>query len=217
MKNKTLTITFIACLIFLIITASIGLPIYLRFFYYLHINALDLESKTGLTYAEIKGAYDEVLNYLTLPFTEFSTGVLKYSASGKDHFADCKKLFNLNAIVMIISFIGVITLSILNRKKVFTFSRFKGFHPAFYAGAFAIGIPIILGCLCAIDFDKAFTVFHKIFFPGKDNWVFDSRVDEIIKILPQEFFRNCAIFIGLGLVITCATIITVCAIKRDKK
>ena len=59
----------------------------------------------------------------------------------------------------------------------------------------------------AINFDKAFTIFHKIFFPGKDNWVFDSRYDQIIRILPQEFFRNCAIIIGITLLILASLLV----------
>ena len=45
---------------------------------------------------KLKEAYDEVLNYLTLPNKPFGTGQLKYSESGMSHFVDCKKLFNLN-------------------------------------------------------------------------------------------------------------------------
>ena len=57
----------------------------------------------------------------------------------------------------------------------------------------------------ATDFDRAFTVFHSIFFPGKTNWLFDPNVDQIIQILPEVYFRNCAILvIGLILILCCA-------------
>ena len=97
------TVIFIIAVVLFIITVSIGLPIYLRFFYYLHINALDLPQKTGYDYATIKHAYDQMLNYLTLPNTEFSTGIFAFSKDGASHFADCKVLFNLNAITLIVS------------------------------------------------------------------------------------------------------------------
>ncbi|MDY6096348.1 MAG: DUF1461 domain-containing protein [Oscillospiraceae bacterium] len=32
-----------------------------------------------------------------------------------------------------------------------------------------------------------------MFFPGKTNWLFDPRTDQIILILPDTYFRNCAI------------------------
>jgi len=61
----------------------------------------------------------------------------------------------------------------------------------------------IIGGLVALDFDRAFEIFHKLFFPGKDNWLFDPLKDEIINILPEEYFRNCAIAIGALVLILC--------------
>ena len=65
----------------------------------------------------------------------------------------------------------------------------------------------MVGALAALDFDRAFVAFHALFFPGKDNWLFDPAQDQIINILPQEFFRSCAILI-LGLLTAgCAALI----------
>ena len=60
------------------------------------------------------------------------------------------------------------------------------------------------GAFAASDFDRAFTVFHKIFFPGKTNWVFDPRTGQIILVMPEEFFRNCAILIVAVMLVLCA-------------
>ena len=65
----------------------------------------------------------------------------------------------------------------------------------------------MVGGLAALDFDRAFVVFHSLFFPGKTNWLFDPRTDEIINILPQEFFMNCALLILAILIIGCAVLI----------
>lgn len=207
MKNKILTIVFIVFLILLILTVSIGVPIYCRFLYYIQIKTLHIEETSGYSYEIIKEAYDEVLNYLTLPNKPFGTGQLKYSESGMSHFVDCKKLFNLNISVLLISLVSTITLFILNKTKKITFINFKNKTPYFYSGVFGVLTPVILALLMAINFDKAFTIFHKIFFPGKDNWVFDSRYDQIIRILPQEFFRNCAIIIGITLLILASLLV----------
>jgi integral membrane protein (TIGR01906 family) len=61
-------------------------------------------------------------------------------------------------------------------------------------------VPVV-GSLAAVDFDRAFVIFHKIFFPGKSNWLFDYDADQIIRVLPQDFFMNCAILIGAGLIL----------------
>ena len=60
-------------------------------------------------------------------------------------------------------------------------------------------------------------LFHALFFPGKDNWLFDPRADQIINILPQEFFRDCAILILAVLVAGCAALILVDLLKNRKK
>ena len=59
----------------------------------------------------------------------------------------------------------------------------------------------------ALDFDRAFTVFHSIFFPGKDNWLFDPVADPVILILPEAFFRNCAIAIVTVLLTVCIVLV----------
>jgi len=214
MLNKFLTVLFGVAAFLFIITFSIALPIYCRFFYYLQINALELPEVTGYDYATIKAAYDQVLNFLTLPGREFGTGVFRYTESGKAHFYDCKALFNLNLIALIISSVTLITLFVLEKKKVITLSRPFGMHVSFIS---ALSIFVFFGVLAvviAIDFDTAFTVFHHLFFPGKDNWLFDPRYDQILRILPQDFFMNCAILIGSSIILISLGIIIFQLVKK---
>jgi integral membrane protein (TIGR01906 family) len=75
---------------------------------------------------------------------------------------------------------------------------------------------LIVGLLAASDFDKAFRVFHTVFFPGKDNWVFDPHADEIIKAMPEEFFMNCAILIISSIVIISLLLILLGATAKRK-
>ncbi len=217
MKNKILSAVFLISLILLILTISIGAPIYLRFFYYLQIEPLGLIEKTGYSYEKIKYSYDCVLDYLTIPFKEFSVGELKFSEEGRSHFEDCKKLFNLNAIVLISSLIITVTIAVLHKLKKITLVRIFNRSLALYAGVFAIVLPVILAAIIAVDFNKAFKVFHAIFFPGKDNWLFTPSKDEIINILPQQFFMNCAIFIGVTLVVLAVALIVYDIISHKKR
>ena len=217
MKNKIFTTIFVVALFILILTFAIGLPIYCRFFYYMQIESLRIPEMSGYSVSVIKGAYKAVLDYLTLPWAEFSTGALKYSADGKAHFEDCKRLFNLNASAFIFSTIVLIVIYILSRKEKIGLNKIWGFNPAFLSAVLALGLPLILGGLVAINFDKAFTIFHKIFFPGKDNWMFDYTQDQIINILPQEFFLSCAILIGVCLTVCSVGIIVYCAIQKVKQ
>ena len=213
--NHSLTIILIFSLLILMITFSIGLPIYFRPFYYLHINGLDMVENTRWSYEVIKEAYDEVLDFLVLN-RPFGTGELRYSSEGQSHFEDCKILFDLNFYCLLSSFIVSTVIIVLHKFKKIEIQRYFKFNPIFYSSIIAILIPLVVGILASIDFDKAFEVFHTIFFPGKDNWLFDPRTDQIILVMPQEFFRNCAILIGSSLLIITITSIVISIIKRNK-
>ena len=201
MKDTVVSLLFAIALFCFILTFSIGLPIYCRPFYYAQINALDLPEYSGFTEAEIKAAYDQVLDYLTLPGKPFGTGVMAHSAEGAAHFADCKVLFELNASVLLGSALCLLVLLVLRRLGKTEAYRLGRRSAAFYAGLAAVVLPLVIGGLAALDFDRAFVVFHSIFFPGKDNWIFDWRTDEIILVLPQAFFMYCAMLIGASVLV----------------
>ena len=198
MKNKLLSVLCAVSVFLFLLTASIGLPISIRPFYYDHIDACNLEAVSGYSEVEIREAYDEVLDYLTLPGKGFGTGVMPISHEAEHHFADCKVLFDLNAVVLVSSAL-VLAVLFLMRKKWGPYRLGKHTAP-FWAAVLSVTAPIMIGALAALDFDRAFVIFHSIFFPGKTNWVFDWYTDQIIRVLPQTFFMNCGIFIGVGLI-----------------
>ncbi len=226
MKNKLLTALLGFFTAILIITFSIGLPIYFRPFYYAQVDLYIKDEYNSqaeewqswaekyykedeyvkfenLSSDEIKDAYDEVLDYLTIPGNEFGTGKLPYREWTESHFADCKALFDLNAGAFIISAFGVAVLLILNRRKVFELWKPFKMSITFCSGAYTLAGFAIIGGLAALDFDKAFTIFHAIFFPGKENWIFNPLYDRVILIMPQDFFMNCAILILVSIILLC--------------
>ena len=85
-------------------------------------------------------------------------------------------------------------------KKIELFRPFN-FGITFFSSISIFIISFILVCVVAIDFDSAFIVFHHIFFPGKYNWQFNPNEMEIINVLPQQFFMNCAILIVVSIVL----------------
>ena len=214
MRARILSAVFALALILFILTVSIGLPIYIRPFYYAHIEPMGLEAYTGLTAEQLREAYDSILDYLTLPNRPFSCGILPFSAEGEAHFSDCRVLFDLNRNVLLASG-GILAVLLLLQRKFGPYRLGKR-HAAWWAGLLALIAPLVIGSLAALDFDRAFVIFHQIFFPGKSNWLFDWRTDPIILALPQEFFRNCAILIGAGLVIFSLSLLIFTGI-RDKK
>lgn len=202
MKKRILSVALSLVLALFAISGSIAVPIVCRPFYYAHINALELPAETGWSAAEIKAAYDDVMDYLLLD-APFGTGRLKWSEAGHSHFADVRVLFRLDLRVLAATSLLLAMLFLLCRRT--RPHRFRGYGPSFWAGVGIFLLTAIVGVLGALDFDRAFTVFHNIFFPGKTNWLFDPRTDQIILILPEAYFRNCAI-LALGLLLVCAVL-----------
>ena len=203
---KLLSVLLAIAIALALLTGAIAAPILCRPFYYAHIGPLELEEYTGLTREEIRTAYDEMLDYC-LGGEEFSTGVLKWSESGKSHFTDVRVLFLLDLRAFAAGTAAIVLLLIVGRLRRRSPARLLGRGPCFWAGAGLGGAFLIVGGLAALDFDRAFTVFHTVFFPGKTNWLFDPDTDQIINILPEKFFMDCAILILVILVIGCAALI----------
>ena len=198
MKNNTnifFSILFVIAIVVLTITFSIGLPIYVRQFYYVHVDALDMPENYGIEKEEIIKAYDEVLDYLTKDGKEFGTGILAHSEEGKAHFEDCKVLFDLNKYAFLISLAVIVILWCLDKLCLANLARPFGLPLCFFAGLFTL---LLFGGLAAVvmqDFSSAFTTFHQMFFPGKANWLFNPNTDPIILFMPDRFFMDCAILI----------------------
>lgn len=214
-QSKLLTVILAIAIAVVLLSASIAAPILCRPFYYAHIGPLELVEQTGYTKEEIKTAFNEMLDYC-LGAEEFSTGVLKWSESGKSHFTDVRMLFLLDLNVLIGFAVFLIALLIAIRLGGWRPRRLLGRGPAFWAGAGLAVVFLIVGGLAALDFDRAFVIFHALFFPGKDNWLFDPRTDEIITILPQTFFMNCAILILVILILGCMILIAADIIAGKK-
>ena len=213
--SKLATLLMAAALAALILSFSIAVPILFRPFYYLQIDTLNLPERTGWSEDTIWEAYDQVLDYCVLG-EPFGTGQLAWSQSGYSHFADVRQLFLLDFRVLGVSaaLCGVLLALRLGRR--FTFRPLLERGPCFWAGVSAGGLVLLLAGLAALDFQRAFVVFHAIFFPGKTNWIFDETTDQIILVMPQEFFRNCAILIGVVLLTCCAALVLVDLLRRKR-
>lgn len=160
-----------------------GLP------YYIDINALNIPESSGYSRDVIVSNYDAVMKFLS-PFYNgpFDLPDLAYSEGGAQHFVDCKVIFNAVYAAGAVSMVLVILILILKKKKD------KRFLLA--SGITTLALPVLLLGLIAVDFDRMFVLFHKIFF-SNDLWIFNPRYDEVINILPAAFFMHCAIIIAV--------------------
>lgn len=212
MKEKFIGIAQAMLIALVILAGTIAVPILCRPIFYLHITPFDLTDAVGLTVQQVKTAYNEMMNFCIGITDTFSVGVLPFSESGASHFADVRKLFVLDLRVLVIAAVLLAVLLFCRRKKPV---RLLGHTPGFWS-AIGLGVTFLtVGGLAALDFNRAFQVFHKLFFPGKTNWLFSSWEDPVIKMLPAEFFRNCAILILAVILISC-TVLLIWDRKRTK-
>ncbi len=207
MKDKLIFISTTLIIMLFIVSLSISAPILVRPFYYAQINNLNLVNDTGFLKEQIRDAYDEMLDYCLGLTDEFGVGDLLWSESGKAHFDDVKALFSLDLYVLAITSVYLIVYVIVIARKKYKPHGINGYTPSFYSSIVLISLMSLTAVICAMDFNAAFNVFHRIFFPGKDNWIFDHRTDEIILILPEEFFMRCALCILVIILILCMSLI----------
>lgn len=215
-KNKGLTLFLSVCVFLFVLTSSIAFPILCKEFYYQQIDDLELVKTTGYSEQQIRTAYKEVVDFCIGAQSEFSVGELKYSLEGKEHFEDCRNLFILDLGVLFVSTVMLVTWVIIRRFVTMRSYRPKGHGPAFWGSISLLGTFVVIGGLGAVDFDTTFVIFHSLFFPGKTNWLFDPRVDQVINILPETFFMRCAIAI-VGLILLQCIVLIVADLIRNKR
>lgn len=202
--NKLLSVIMSLAVALALLCGSIAVPILVRPFYYAQIEPLGLEESSGLSREEIIEAYDEVLDFCTGVSAEFSAGVLPFSEDGEAHFADCRRLFILDFVVFGASVLTVAALYLRDKRK--SLHHFGSRRPAFWGAAVGTAALALIGLLATADFNRAFTVFHTVFFPGKDNWIFNASTDPVIRIMPERFFLNCAVLIAAVYIVSAALV-----------
>ncbi|MDF2943437.1 MAG: hypothetical protein K0S01_2295 [Herbinix sp.] len=187
-KITDLLIGIIFTLLF--ISLAVVITINFRPLYYMDINLLNIEADSGFSKNVILENYNALIDYSSPFFKEalvFPT--LAASASGLQHFIEVKNIFTsfyvLGAITLIL---GIIIIIQKSKKNDFSYLLVSAIT--------AIILPSLLGFFLFLDFDRAFVIFHKIFFKN-DYWLFDPSTDPVITILPDAFFLHCALLIIL--------------------
>jgi len=187
-KNRKQDIFLAFILTLFIITLAITFTVFFKQLYYFDIDYLNIAEISGLSKDIIKNNYDILIQYQSI----FYRGALNFkdfamSTTGRIHFEEVKRIFDMIQLICLGS--GLISLIMIYhniKNKEYRYLRLTSI--------FSIVIPSILGFLASLDFNQAFIIFHKLFFRN-DYWIFDSRSDPIITILPEAFFMHCFIMI----------------------
>lgn len=157
---------------------------------------------TGLDQVNLSYAATEIIGYLKGEKDHFQTiavkdGVLQplYDERELTHMEDVLHLFNLARFLRKISVATMILLTLLAVKWDPLWKK-SWLRMVLYAALGNVGALLGLALLIRMDFTKYFTYFHLIFF-NNDLWILDPQRHVLIQMLPESFFRNTAIKIGL--------------------
>ncbi|WP_300083007.1 TIGR01906 family membrane protein [uncultured Thomasclavelia sp.] len=188
MSYKKNDIFLAIMLMIFIISFAVVFTVFFKPLYYFDINYLNIDQISGLDAETIKENYRILINYQSI----FYQGTLSLpdfvmSDSGRIHFEEVKRIFEAIQVMMVIS--GLISIPMTIKKikeKEYRFLRLTGL--------ITIIVPTVLGFLAALDFERAFVLFHQIVFRN-NYWIFDYRTDPVITILPETFFMHCFMLI----------------------
>jgi len=159
--------------------------------YYHDMEVLEIAEYTGLSEEEIRENYDVLIDYnMAWKDGELKFPTLPMSETGKIHFEEVKEIFDIFKYLAVFgSILGIVGIVFMAKKKEYRYLKMTAMV--------SCGLPVILGILVALFWDKVFVIFHKLFF-NNDYWIFDYRTDPIILLLPDEFFMHCALLIFGG-------------------
>lgn len=190
------------------ISFAVTFTVFFKPLYYFDIKYLGIDEAVNMSVSTIKENYNILINYQSIFFTgELSFPDFIMSESGRIHFEEVKQIFVALQVLMVVSGIASLPLIYKNYKK-------KEYDYLKLTSILSLGIPLIIGLIASIDFSWAFTLFHKIVF-NNDYWLFDSRTDPIINILPETFFMHA--FIMIVVIIIGFSIISYFIYRKKKK
>ena len=190
------------------ISFAVTFTVFFKPLYYFDIKYLGIDEAVNMSVSTIKENYNILINYQSIFFTgELNFPDFIMSESGRIHFEEVKQIFVFLQVLMVVSGIASLPLIYKNYKK-------KEYDYLKLTSILSLGIPLIIGLIASIDFSWAFTLFHKIVF-NNDYWLFDSRTDPIINILPETFFMHA--FIMIVVIIIGFSIISYFIYRKKKK
>lgn len=197
-------------ILFLLFFISLGLVIatFVRPLYYMGME--DISTQTGYSVAEIKENYDALIDWCS-PFArgELSFPTLPASESGISHFEEVKVIFNL-----FFALFGITPFFLAG--LIYQQEKNKNYSYLLASPVIVCVLPLLVAAACAIDFNRAFVLFHNIVFRNED-WLFYPSTDPIILFLPERFFLQCALVIVTVVLLGAALLAAVYIFRKNKE
>lgn len=191
-----------------IISAAVMITLNFRPLYYMDMDFYNLPEVTGYSEEEIRANYDTLIAYNSVFYRgELEFPTLPMSEEGRIHFVEVKRIFVfIQAVLFPLSLLcSLAGICFLKQQK-----------PAYLklTSVLNLALPAVLGILIAINWDRFFVLFHKLFF-NNDYWIFDETTDPVITLLPDGYFMHCALMI-LGILIASSILCFILYRKTQK-
>ncbi|MCL2587817.1 MAG: TIGR01906 family membrane protein [Oscillospiraceae bacterium] len=189
------------CLITLILFAGIQLPGFGMWFYRWQYEVNDTYARVNMEQEDLHEVTRHMIRYMQgrepdLQILTTVGGEERYFFSEIEirHMVDVYDLFAVGLMVQnVLIALFLLTLGLFlfkGRAQIRTLFR------SWQIGAAAVFLSLAtLIAIIAINWHRAFVIFHEIFF-NNDYWILDTRVDLLINIVPYEFFITISVFIG---------------------
>jgi integral membrane protein (TIGR01906 family) len=176
--------------------------------YRFDVEYLKIDALSGMAKEDILNNYNVLIKYLRPSYKgELQFPTLPMSEQGKIHFVEVKNIFVTFEYIMY----GAVIIALIS--LIYCLKR-KHYGFLGLSSLLLIILPAALAIPFAVNFDRSFTVFHKIFFRN-DYWEFNPKTDPVINILPQDFFFHCALLILI--IITLESIMLYALYRRSNR
>ena len=196
------------CLLVLIVCQSIIFPTFFMPFF--RQQYARVHPSQGVTVAEYIGISEEDLMYVTTELLNYMrarrddldgiratvNGVEQefFSQRDKDHMIDVRVLYDRLFMVRNVSFWGFLAMLGLMAITKSPVRHLLARCSREVMAGFLI-LSAVTAAAIALDFERAFEVFHWMFFDN-DLWILSPPRDRLVMMVPTEFFVNISIFIG---------------------
>ena len=193
---------FIISLPALLITTSVRIAANSIELFRYGFSKYGVSEATGISPTELDRAASGLIAYFNSNQEYINVTVVKdgqpftlFNDKEAEHLKDVKGLFRLVYWLLLGTLIYALVYAGLN--YILWKDRRKVARGLAGGSALTIALVIILGLMIAFDFDQFFYNFHLLSF-ANDLWLLDPTTDYLIKLFPQGFWYDAALFCTLG-------------------
>ena len=191
------------CLLVLIISQSIIFPTFFMPFYRQQYANQEIAEYIGMSEEDLMYVTVELLDYMRARRDDLD-GIRAtvngeeqefFSERDKVHMIDVRVLYDQLFIVRNVAFFGFLGMILLMAITKSPVRHLLARCSREIMAGFLLLSALLAGVI-AIDFDRAFEIFHLIFFDN-DYWILFPPRDRLVMMVPLQFFINISIFIGI--------------------